>query len=161
MNHFYMVKIRLLSNSLYENGIWAVMTRWSSSLPVFILSGCCYFMSFYEPFSFYFAYIYFFLWTSKDVSLLSYHLKHQLSTCTSIGLFSGTAFPHIFYLCVIACLLPDFPCVSLYILCHTLSVGFLYDFILFYIPTLWFYNPDCAQSEFFIVSGISHIKHGF
>lgn len=87
-------------------------------------SGFCHLVSFYEPPSFYFAHIYFFLLTSKDIFLLSHHPKHQLSTCISIGLCSGAAFPHIFYLCVIACLISGFPCVSQYILCHTPSVGY-------------------------------------
>lgn len=81
--------ISWISNSLYENRIRAVMTRWSPSLPVFILSGLCCFMSFCEPLSFLLCIHIFFLLTSKDVSLLSRHLKHQLSTCISLGLFQG------------------------------------------------------------------------
>lgn len=63
--------------------------------PIFILSDFCQFMSFYEPFGFSFAYIYFFLLTSEDDSLVSHHPKHQLNICVSIQFFQGLS-SHIF-----------------------------------------------------------------
>lgn len=134
------------------------MTRWSSSLLVFFLSGFCHLMSSYEPLSFYFAYIFFFLLTSKDVSLLSYHPKHQLSTCISIGLFQGP--PSHYFLFMYHCtshsrlsmcfqiyFVPHSPCGSFFMV-SCLFISIPCDFIIQIVI-----NLNC-----FIISGISYIK---
>lgn len=125
------------------------MAIWSSSLPDLILSGFCQFMSFCEPLGFYCAYIYLFFLTSKHVSLLSHHSKHQLSTCISRGLFQRLS-SHIFsiYVSLSGSFQTFLVCSNIF--CVTLSLWVtVYDSMFIYIPTLWFYNPDCDQSYLF------------
>ena len=89
------------------------------------------------------------LLTSRDVSLLSHHPKHQLSTCITIRLFQGLS-SHIFWIYV--SLSGSFQTFLVFpnICYDTLSPWvILYGSKFIYIPTLWFYNPDCDGSELF------------
>lgn len=118
------------------------MAIWSSSLPVYILSGFCQFISSVNLLvNTVHTYISFFL-TSKHVSLLNHHLKHQLNTCISIGFFQRLS-SHIFSIYV--SLSGSFQTFVPIFFCWVTVYGSMF----IYIPTLWFYNPDCDQSYLF------------
>lgn len=135
------------------------MAIWSSSLPVLILSGFCQFMSFCEPLGFYCAYIYLFFLTSKHVSLLSHHSKHQLSTCISKGLFQRLS-SHIFSIYVsLSGSFQTFLFVPIYFVSHSLCG------LLFMTPCLFISLPCGFIIQIvinlicFINSGVFYIKN--
>lgn len=135
------------------------MIQWAPSLPVFNPFCFCHFLSFCEPLSFLFAFIYFFLLAFKDVSLSNHHPKHQLSTCISIGFFQGLP-SHIFSIYIIVRLISDFPCFPVYFVSHSPCGLFFMGPCLFLFLHCGFIIQIVTNLNYCIISGMFCIKNG-